>query len=150
MNPFAQRLREFRTETGMSQKKFGEYLGLKSTSYPNYEKYDTYPKIEDLKKIVIVLDISLDYLCGRTDNKKKLTDDFSVENSISFNKRLKELRLQNGMTQLQITEEIGLLAKSDYVEYERGNSSPSLPRLIALADLFDVPLDYLVGFDKKS
>ncbi len=149
MNLFAQRLREFRNEAGLSQKKFGEYLGLKSTSYPNYEKYNTYPKIEDLKKIAIMLDISLDYLCGRIDDKKRLTDNYRVRNDILFSERLKELRQQNGMTQLQVTEEIGLLAKSDYVEYERGKSIPPLPRLIALADLFGVSLDYLVGFEEK-
>ena len=149
MNYLSKRLRECRTELGMSQPKFGEYLGLKPTSYPNYEKYDTFPCIEDLKKIAIVLDISLDYLCGRIDDKKKLTDRFEIEGSIPFNKRLKELRLQSNMTQLQMTEAIGLHAKSDYVDYERGNKKPLFHRLIALADLFDVSLDYLVGFNEK-
>ena len=148
MNLFAQRLREFRNEVGLSQRKFGEYLGLKSTSYPNYEKGLAYPCIADLRKIAVRLDISLDYLLGRIDEKKSLSSRFDKE-VVPFKERVRQLRLEKQMTQVDMVEGMGLLSRFSCIHYERGTREPNAERLIALADLFGVSLDYLVGFDEK-
>ena len=148
MNLFAQRLREFRNEVGLSQRKFGEYLGLKSTSYPNYEKGLAYPCIADLRKIAVRLDISLDYLLGRIDEKKSLSSRFDKE-VVPFKERVRQLRLEKQMTQVDMVEGMGLLSRFSCIHYERGTREPNAERLIALADLFGVSLDYLVGFVEK-
>lgn len=57
--------------------------------------------------------------------------------------RLKELRKLHNYTQKQVYEGIGV-APVVYQRYEYG-TNPRLPQLIALADFFDVSLDYLVG-----
>jgi len=62
-----------------------------------------------------------------------------------FGNRLKELRLQNGLT-LQQLAEITFVSFSVIGFWERGESdNPSIKPLIALADYFDVSIDYLVG-----
>jgi len=59
-------------------------------------------------------------------------------------KRLRELRLENAETQLDLSVELDFDAQ-EISRYERGVVSPSLKRLITIADYFDVSIDYLVG-----
>lgn len=63
---------------------------------------------------------------------------------MSFSERLKELRISRGLTQKQVYEAVGMSAIG-YQRYEYGDREPAYQKLIALADYFDVSLDYLVG-----
>ena len=63
---------------------------------------------------------------------------------MSFPERLKELRSSKNLTQKQVYEAIGMSAIG-YQRYEYGEREPAYQKLIALADYFDVSLDYLVG-----
>ena len=58
--------------------------------------------------------------------------------------RLREVRAKSGKTQKQTAEMLGMKLRS-YQFYEEGKSEPSIAKLIALADFFDVTLDYLMG-----
>lgn len=58
--------------------------------------------------------------------------------------RLKTLRLSKKPTQREIAHAVHITEVS-YQRYEYGTVRPSLDTLIALADYFDVSLDYLVG-----
>jgi len=49
-----------------------------------------------------------------------------------------------GFFQTDITRETGI-PQYQLSNYEHGKSIPSLPAIIALADMFDVSIDYLVG-----
>jgi transcriptional regulator with XRE-family HTH domain len=62
----------------------------------------------------------------------------------SFSERLKQLRLQKGLSQ----SELGNLAHVNYSyigKYERGSANPSLETLVLLANCLSVTLDYLVN-----
>ncbi len=61
-----------------------------------------------------------------------------------FADRLKELRMEKNMTQEQIGEILQVKKYSVYI-YEKGRSEPNIDGLIALADFFEVSVDYLVG-----
>ena len=58
--------------------------------------------------------------------------------------RLKQLRQSKNVTQKHIASEINVTEVS-YQRYEYGTVCPSLDALLALADFFDVSIDYLVG-----
>ena len=62
----------------------------------------------------------------------------------TFGERLKHLRSQHGLTQKDFAKEIGITERA-YQNYEINASTPTYKMLIALADYFDVSLDYLVG-----
>lgn len=62
----------------------------------------------------------------------------------NFSERIKDLRLERGMTQEAIGKIIGVKRYSVY-GYEKGQNFPDVPGLIALAEYFEVSLDYLVG-----
>lgn len=58
--------------------------------------------------------------------------------------QFKKVRTEMGLTQKQVADGIGI-AEQAYQRYEYGRTIPSALVLIALADYFDVSLDYLVG-----
>ena len=63
---------------------------------------------------------------------------------LAIAERLKELRLNFGCTQKQIADAINVSPVS-VQRFEYGTVRPSIDTLVALADYFDVSLDYLVG-----
>ena len=63
---------------------------------------------------------------------------------MTFSERLIELRKARNLTQKQVYEGIGM-SMLEYQRYEYGEREPSYQKLIALADYFDVSLDYLCG-----
>lgn len=62
----------------------------------------------------------------------------------NFNERLKEIRIINKITQKQLSIDLGL-SERGIQSYELGERKPGLDALIALADYFNVSLDYLTG-----
>ena len=62
-----------------------------------------------------------------------------------FSVRLREIRMERGKTQAETAEYLGFKGLRGYQYYEEGKNEPSIARLIALADFFDVTLDYLMG-----
>ncbi len=61
-----------------------------------------------------------------------------------FAMRLKELRKSRKMSMQDLAKLIGM-SKSSVNMYERGEREPGLETLEAIADLFNVDLDYLLG-----
>lgn len=62
----------------------------------------------------------------------------------AFGQRLRELRKQRGISQNELSKHIGV-SKSSVNMYERGEREPSLETLEAIADFFNVNMDYLLG-----
>ena len=65
-----------------------------------------------------------------------------------FAERIKELRLEHGLTQEAVGEIIGVKRYAVY-SYEKGRACPEMKGLVALADYFEVSMDYLAGRTDK-
>ena len=61
-----------------------------------------------------------------------------------FATQLRKIRKERGLTQKQLAIEIGA-SERGIQQYELGERKPAYDALIALADFFDVSLDYLCG-----
>lgn len=61
-----------------------------------------------------------------------------------FRERLRLLRKEHGLKQREMADQLGL-ALNSYQCYEYATRFPDFQGLIAIADFFDVSLDYLVG-----
>lgn len=68
---------------------------------------------------------------------------------VDFGSRLKGLRTQAGLTQLQLAQRMGI-TKSVVSFYELQERTPSPDVLIKLAGIFRVSTDYLLGLDKRE
>lgn len=67
---------------------------------------------------------------------------------MEFWERLRELRAGQGETQQQVAKKIGMTTRQ-YQGLEAGDSLPGYKNFLALADHFDVSLDYLAGRSDK-
>lgn len=63
---------------------------------------------------------------------------------MTFGERLKDLRLERRLTMQEVAIKLGL-SKSSYASYEGGQRNPPVDKLVALAQLFQVSTDYLLG-----
>lgn len=57
---------------------------------------------------------------------------------------LKELREKNKLTQKEVAEKVNISQRA-YAFYETGDREPSIDTLIKIANLYNVPIDILVG-----
>lgn len=62
-----------------------------------------------------------------------------------FSERLRLLRKQADLSQQELANLLGSVSKSSINMYERGEREPGIETLEAIADFFNVDLDYLLG-----
>ncbi len=63
---------------------------------------------------------------------------------VLFKERLKELRLEKGLSQQELGKVVNM-SKMAISHWESGHSEPSILQLVVLSDFFGVTVDYLVG-----
>ena len=64
----------------------------------------------------------------------------------TFGTKLKELRKEKGLGQIKLAEILGV-SKSIISLWEIGTCEPTLSKLIEIAKLFGVSIDYLAGIE---
>jgi transcriptional regulator with XRE-family HTH domain len=68
---------------------------------------------------------------------------------VDFGYKLKSLRLQNNLTQAQLSKKLGV-TKSVISAYETGLRMPSYDVLITISQIFKVTTDYLLGLEHRK
>lgn len=69
---------------------------------------------------------------------------------MEFSERLKNLRKQAGLTQVDVARELGI-SQQAYASWECGVKKPTQENLVKIAQILNVSVDYLVGnSDEKS
>lgn len=69
-NTFPVRLRELREQRGISRKTLSELCGLTHDAVRRYERRQAVPTMPVLVSLAEYFGVSIDYLVGRTDEKK--------------------------------------------------------------------------------
>lgn len=63
-----------------------------------------------------------------------------------FAKRLKELRLAKGWTQVELARKVGVV-RTVISDWERSRSEPRIERFLKLQSVLGVTCDYLIGLE---
>ena len=63
---------------------------------------------------------------------------------MTFQERIIFIKNNRNILQKDIAQAANVTVRQ-YQRYEKGETQPTLPVLVALADFFDVSIDYLVG-----
>lgn len=66
-----------------------------------------------------------------------------------FAGRLKELRIEKGMTQVQLAEVLGV-SKGTIAMWETNKRQPNFETLHELSDIFDKRIDYILGYSNDA
>ena len=68
---------------------------------------------------------------------------------MEFSERLKNLRKQAHLTQVDVAEKLGI-SQPAYASWERGAKKPTQENLVKIAQILDVSIDYLVGNSEEK
>lgn len=71
---------------------------------------------------------------------------FGIFPIMEFGEQFKKVRLQNGYTQKQVAERLGV-HQSNVSDWENNISRPEYENLIALAQMYDETLESLLGIE---
>ena len=63
---------------------------------------------------------------------------------MEFSERLKDLRKEAGLTQVDVAEKLGI-SQPAYASWERGVKKPTQDNLVKIAQILSVSVDYLLG-----
>lgn len=66
-----------------------------------------------------------------------------------FAQRLKELRKENNMTQVQLAKKLGI-SKGTVAMWEIGKREPSFETIDKLSGIFDRRIDYILGYSNDA
>ena len=67
---FSERLKKLRKDTGLTQVDVASKLGISQQAYASWESEKKKPTQENLVKLSKILNVSVDYLLGNTENKQ--------------------------------------------------------------------------------
>lgn len=75
---FSERLKDLRKQSGLTQVGVAEKLGISQPAYASWERGAKKPTQENLVKIAQILNISVDYLVGNSEEKADELDNIEL------------------------------------------------------------------------
>lgn len=75
---FAERLKELRKQAHLTQVELAKRLGIGQSSYADWERDKKKPTQENLVKIAQILNVSIDYLVGNSEEKSDELDNIEL------------------------------------------------------------------------
>lgn len=76
---FPSRLRQLRSETGLTQEELSKRLHINRTTYAHYETGRRLPDMETIRMLANFFDCSVDYIIGESNMRKSKQEDTSPE-----------------------------------------------------------------------
>ena len=133
------RIKELRTENGLTQQELAKILNVSSMSISFYENEQRKPDSEFIIACSRFFDVSTDYLLGKT-YKRRIQRE---ERFGAFSKRLKHVRELKGISQRQAAEDLNI-SPQNLSYYENGRDA-GYGLLVRMARYYDVTVEYLIG-----
>lgn len=130
-----QRIRHLREDRDLTQARVAKMLDMSQTGYSKYETGENDIPTAVLIRLSEFYHVSTDYLLGLTDQ---------LPGEPLFLARIRLLREEHDWTQQQVANRLHVHPRI-YDAYEAGTTDVPVEILIALARLYNVSTDYLLG-----
>lgn len=138
MQQIGDRIYFLRKQLNLSQRAFGEKIGIKKASMSSIEKNKSNPSTQTIKLICIEFNVSYDWLLDGV-------GDIFIENNDSIHERIKFLRKNElKMTQIEFGKRLGS-AGPTIVGWEKGDRTPPEATIKLICNEFNVNYDWLVN-----
>lgn len=139
MNEFQERLQDLLVENDLNRLQLSKKIGISFETLNGYFNKDFYPELSVAIKIADYFKCSLNYLMG-------LTDDYNSKevNKLSFIDALKKLMKENNLS-IEKFSKATHMSEANFYRWQAGKTKPAMTSLIAISQLFDVSIVYLVG-----
>lgn len=121
-----------------SQNEVAEYIGVSPQTFNTWCRGIAIPRMSKMQKLADFFGVK----------KSSLFDEQANDKSTNFAERFKALRIENNLTQKDISDDLGI-SKSAIGMYENGNREPNFDLLCKISDYFNVDIDYLLGKSNK-
>lgn len=141
-----EKMKNIRTYYDNTQKEIANHLGVSRSTYAGWENgIDSIP-LTKLNDFCNFYNISLDYICGLSNNKKYEIINTKI-NKESIGEKLKKIRIEHKDSQEKISKIIKV-DQSNYSKYELGKVLIQTYALIEFAKYYKVSIDWLCGKTK--
>ncbi|MDE7349183.1 MAG: helix-turn-helix domain-containing protein, partial [Clostridia bacterium] len=138
-------IRLLRKDFHISQLQLAKESGLGKSAISCWELGADTPNAKEIIILSRYFQVSVDYLLKVSEDNTPVyrSDYFDCDLTI-FNKRLKELRIENNLSQSQLAKNVNLTQPAIYY-WELGKRTPNAQAVVTLAKYFGVTTDYLLG-----
>lgn len=132
----------YRRRQNLTQKALAGLMGISPTRLNYWEKDKREPDVRMINQLCRVLDVDPKFLLSDAEVPEE-------ETLPSSKLRIKEARMRAGLTQRQLSDELGI-AVTTLSGYETGRSDPKTEHLVPISQICGVTVDFLLGLDEKE
>ena len=139
------RLISLREDADLLQNDMGNILEVTQSNYSRWETGKEIIPLRKLNTLCNYFSVSADYILGLSKENKKCK---KIElNSIEIGKRIKEIRSENNITQVELAELLNT-SQSTISAYGSGKTLILTAFAVQICLKYKVSLDYLMGREK--
>ena len=130
-----------REAAGLSKRALAKHLGISQPAIKQFEGAESWPSVFTLRQLAETLDVSLDWLCGRSaaDDQSVMLMEFVAERIAEALRRQGQFESLAGVARMMGFDE------QRWAAIGAGNIVPTISELLAIADGTGAPLDWLLG-----
>lgn len=140
LSKFAERLKEFVEDSGLSASDLGEKLGLGNSAISHYLSGRYLPSLQAAIKMADYFNCSLDYLLGLSD----CNSDKNFKSCPPFGERFKAICKEKGVSRYKLRE-LANISETTIRYWVNGTTLPSITSLALIASKLKCSVDYLIG-----
>ena len=145
---YGKKLYQLRDRYGKTNIEISNLIKISDSLYSRYEKEEqTTIPIKHLNTLSNYFNVSIDYIFGFTTEKNYKKSKSEINKDLMRN-RLKELRIENKLTQKEFAKELNAAA-STISDYERKANIIATPFLYDICKKYNFSADYLLGKTNK-
>ncbi len=135
------RLEELRLDLNLKQKDIANILKVKRNTYSKWETAINDISLEICNELANFYNVSMDYLLGLTNYSENTSGKLNLN---LLPNRLTEERKIRGLSQQELGDKVGFTQRA-YSNYETGTRVITTLKLLAIAQFYNISIDYLVG-----
>lgn len=137
------KMKDIRAYDLTTQKDVANQMGISEKTYGLYENDNALIPLKHLNTFCNYFDVSIDYMLGFTNIKKYKTSN-NIINNLEVGKRLKQLRRDINITQIQLANLLNC-NRTLLTKYEDGKCLISLANLFKICKKYQISADYILG-----